>query len=101
MSIPEHIKTSDGELKYILKKSVRGLIPNEIIDRKKQGFGVPLHEWFFERLEVSARATLDEFCQRTDYFDYQEVMKLFELRESSLIWYILNFALWHNEYIKR
>jgi asparagine synthase (glutamine-hydrolysing) len=101
MSIPEQIKTRDGELKHILKKSVRGLIPDEIIDRQKQGFGVPLHDWFFERLEVSARATLDEFCQRTDYFDYQEVIKLFERRESFHIWYILNFALWHNEYIKR
>lgn len=101
MSIPESMKTRDDELKHILKKSVRGLIPDEIIDRKKQGFGVPLHDWFFDSLEESARATLGEFCQRTDYFDYQEVMKLFERRESSLIWYILNFALWHNEYIKR
>jgi asparagine synthase (glutamine-hydrolysing) len=101
MSIPERIKTRGGVLKYILKKSVRGLIPDEIIDRPKQGFGVPLHDWFCDRLEAYARATLEEFCQRTDYFDYQEVMGLFEHRQSSLIWYILNFALWHNEYIKR
>lgn len=101
MGIPEFMKTRDGELKHILKKSVRGLIPDEIIDRQKQGFGVPLHEWFFEHLEGRARATLHEFCQRTDYFDYQEVIKLFERREFSLIWYILNFTWWHNEYIKK
>jgi len=40
----------NGNLKHILKKSVRGLIPDELIDRKKQGFGVPIHEWFLDRL---------------------------------------------------
>lgn len=100
MSIPEKIKTRDGVLKSILKKAVRGLIPDEIIDRPKQGFGVPLHDWFFERLEVSARETLDDFCRRTDFFDYAEVSRLFEQRESSQIWYLLNFAMWHNHYVK-
>ena len=101
MGIPERIKTRGGVLKYILKKSVRGLIPDEIIDRPKQGFGVPLHDWFFDRLEVTARATLEDFCRRTDFFDYREVMRLFERRESSLVWYLLNFALWHNCYVGR
>ena len=35
MSIPEAVKTKNGNLKHILKKSVRGLIPDELIDRKK------------------------------------------------------------------
>ena len=50
MSIPEAVKTRNGNLKHILKKSVRGLIPDELIDRKKQGFGVPIREWFLDRL---------------------------------------------------
>ena len=45
MSIPESVKTRNGNLKHILKKSVRGVIPDELIDRKKQGFGVPLASW--------------------------------------------------------
>ena len=36
----------------MLKKTVRGLIPDELIDRKKQGFGVPVYEWFFDRLGI-------------------------------------------------
>src|SRR2546426_5995508 len=35
MSIPEAVKTRNGVLKYILKKAVRGVIPDELIDRKK------------------------------------------------------------------
>jgi asparagine synthase (glutamine-hydrolysing) len=101
MAIPERIKTRHGVLKSILKKAVRGLIPDNIIDLPKQGFGVPLHDWFFERLEVRARVILDDFCQRTDFFDHAEVIRLFEQRESSKIWYLLNFAMWHNYYVKK
>ena len=50
MSIPERVKTRDGTLKHVLKKAVRGVIPDELIDRPKQGFGVPVDEWFFDRL---------------------------------------------------
>src|SRR5206468_379705 len=50
MSIPENMKIKNGTLKYILKKSVRGVIPDELIDRPKQGFGVPVYEWLFEGL---------------------------------------------------
>ena len=39
MSIPASVKTKHGTLKYILKKSARGLIPDELIDRKKEGTG--------------------------------------------------------------
>src|SRR5207245_2763711 len=46
MGIPEALKTRGGVLKYILKKAVRGLIPDELVDRRKQGFGVPMYEWF-------------------------------------------------------
>jgi len=39
MSIPQAVKTKNGTMKYILKKAVRNVIPYELIDRKKQGFG--------------------------------------------------------------
>ncbi len=38
MSIPSEIKAKHGQQKYILKKAVRGLIPDRTIERKKQGF---------------------------------------------------------------
>lgn len=50
LSIPQSVKTKGGTLKYILNKAVRGIIPDELIDRKKQGFCVPIYEWFFDRL---------------------------------------------------
>jgi asparagine synthase (glutamine-hydrolysing) len=99
MSIPEAVKTRHGTLKYILKKAVRGLIPDELIDRKKQGFGVPVYEWFFDRLGDFARAELSAFCEETDFLDRTAVMQLLERRDGPRAWYLLNLALWWKQYI--
>jgi asparagine synthase (glutamine-hydrolysing) len=99
MSIPESVKTKNGILKYILKKAVKGLIPDELINRKKQGFGVPVHEWFFGQFGVKARQELREFCQKTDFLDSTEVKHLVEQGRGPQVWYLLNFALWWKEYI--
>jgi asparagine synthase (glutamine-hydrolysing) len=99
MSIPEAIKTRDRVNKYILKKAVRGLISDEIIDRKKQGFDVPIHEWFFDRLGVQACKELLEFCELSDFLDRDEVMCLIAHGKGRKVWFLLNFALWWREYI--
>jgi asparagine synthase (glutamine-hydrolysing) len=99
MSIPESVKIKNGTLKYILKKSVRGLIPDELIDRKKQGFGVPVYEWFFDRLGIKAREELNDFCHQTDFLDHKEISRLIEKGQGSQVWYLLNFALWWKEFI--
>ena len=104
MSIPTSLKTKHGTLKYILKKSVRGLIPDELIDRKKQGFGVPIYEWSFDRLGKLARAKLEEFNRETHFFDAAEVERLLALSgvsiaQSTRVWVLLNFAVWWQSYI--
>jgi len=101
MSIPTRIKIGDGRLKYLLKKTVRGLIPQELIDRPKQGFGVPVHEWFFGRLGERTRAELDRFCRETGYFDRREVFRLLDAGAGVQVWYLLNFALWWRAYVAR
>lgn len=93
MSIPAEVKTRNGNLKYILKKAVRGLIPDDLIDRKKQGFGVPVREWFSDRLGDFARDELRKFCRDTDFLDANEV-DLLAKKDGKRAWYLLNFALW-------
>ena len=43
--VPQHLKLRRGEGKYILKKAIEGLVPHEIIYRKKMGFPTPLRQW--------------------------------------------------------
>jgi asparagine synthase (glutamine-hydrolysing) len=100
MSIPAALKTKNGTLKYILKKAVRGLVPDQVIDRKKQGFGVPVYEWFFDKLGERARQELGRFCRTTDYFDPKVVTSLLDSPARHQLWYLLNFALWHDHWIE-
>jgi asparagine synthase (glutamine-hydrolysing) len=99
MSIPERIKTRDGNLKHMLKKSVRGLIPDEIIDRPKQGFGVPVHEWLFDKLGDRARLEIAGFCEQTDLLNGAEVRRMFDSRQHFSMWVLLNLALWWKEFV--
>jgi len=95
MSIPEEVRTKNGVLKYILKKTVRGVIPDQLIDRKKQGFGVPIHEWYYAKLGGYLLQEMKEFCDNTDFFDFKEILPFLPKRG----WPLLNVALWWKQYI--
>jgi asparagine synthase (glutamine-hydrolysing) len=99
LGIPQALKTKDGTLKHLLKKAVRGLIPDELIDRPKQGFGVPVAEWFHGALGERAERELAAFCDQTDLLDRGEVRRLLEGGRRAHGWYLLNLALWWKEYI--
>lgn len=101
MSISERVKIGNGELKHLLKKSVKGLLPDEIIYRKKQGFGVPLYEWFLSELGDFAKDKILKFLQKTDFFNKNHIDLLFKAKNSHKIWYILNFVLWYEKWIEK
>jgi asparagine synthase (glutamine-hydrolysing) len=92
-SIPTEAKTRNGELKGLLKRAVRGVLPDDVIDRPKQGFRVPVDEWFLDRLGERTREELDAFCRDTDLLDRAEVQRVLE-RPKRDAWYLLNLALW-------
>lgn len=99
LSIPSAVKTSGGTSKHVLKSAVRGIIPDALIDRQKQGFDVPVHDWLFDRLGDRMRAELDDFCNRTEFLDRAEVHRLFDRRRALHAWFLFNFALWHRHWI--
>jgi asparagine synthase (glutamine-hydrolysing) len=99
MSIPASLKTKNGELKHVLKRAVRGVIPDAIIDRPKQGFGVPVYEYFFDKLGSYARRELISFCHDTDLLDATEVGRLIDTGQGSAVWNLLNLSMWWREYV--
>jgi asparagine synthase (glutamine-hydrolysing) len=101
MSIPSEIKTRNRELKYILKKAVRGVIPDEIIDRKKQGFAVPIREWIDDELGAHMSRELKKFCDESDLLEWSEVERaLNDPRRRPTTWTLLNSALWWKEFVR-
>lgn len=101
MSIPAQMKTKNGTSKYLLKNAVRGLIPDAVIDRPKQGFGAPVQEWYLDRLGGASRDVFRDFLRETDLFDATRIEAMHGENMGYRLWHILNVALWWHEYIRR
>jgi asparagine synthase (glutamine-hydrolysing) len=99
LSLPQRVVHRPGQPKSLLKKAVAGLLPDEIIHRPKQGFGVPITEWFVDLMGDRVRDTLRQFARDTDYFNAGEIEELLRRRRTTQMWYLYNFALWWKRYI--
>jgi asparagine synthase (glutamine-hydrolysing) len=102
-SMPPGMKFRGGELKYVLKQSVDGLLPPSIAQRKdKMGFPVPLHLWAKGKSrDFFADILLSPTAQARGIFDTAEVEKLmsYESAFGRRLWGLLNLELWFREFI--
>ena len=65
MALPPEMKVRDGVGKYLLKRAVDGPAPaDDIVYRKKQGFGAPVSEWFRGELGERAQREIRELVAR-------------------------------------
>lgn len=60
MALPSKLKVKGGEKKYLLKKALRGIVPDEILDSPKRGFGVPVDTWLRTTLLDQLQSALDD-----------------------------------------
>ena len=100
LAIPEEIKMRNGESKHVLKQSMRRHLPDNIIDRPKRGFGVPVDEWLDGRLGHQIETELQRFCKQTGFFDINGIKQLMAGQSRVRVWYLYNFALWHRHFIE-
>jgi len=107
-NIPSQLKLKGMTTKYVLKRALKGLVPEEIIWRKKHGFGVPVGRWFRTSLKNFIRETLlsPEAVQR-GYFKEEALRMLVEEHISGKrdhghrLWALLTFEIWHRLFIDR
>jgi len=107
-TIPASLKLRGSVGKHILKAAVRGLIPDEIIDRQKQGFGVPIARWFNNELRELLYDTLtDSRTRQRGYFNQSAVDEILDEHRrcrrdnSTHLWGLLTLELWHRAFIDR
>ncbi|MBN1464473.1 amidotransferase 1, exosortase A system-associated [candidate division KSB1 bacterium] len=77
-SLPSDVKLRAGEGKYIMKKALRGIVPDDILYRPKQGFSIPLAKW----LRTSLRPLFEANVLASDSF----AASLFNMPQVRLLW---------------
>ncbi len=107
-SLPVDLKLRGTTKKYILKKALKNLLPPEIVDRPKMGFGVPLEEWFRNDLkEMASDILLGRRLREREYFRPAAVERLFDEHVRGVatwhdqLWNLLMLELWHQMFIDR
>jgi asparagine synthase (glutamine-hydrolysing) len=106
MNIPTSLKIKNNVPKYILKEAVRGIIPDEIIDRKKMGFGAPVSEWLHGSLgDKVATAFQNTDLRQERLIDFDKALGLLNDHRTRgrdyayPIWSLFNLALWYDHWV--
>jgi asparagine synthase (glutamine-hydrolysing) len=105
-SLPSSLKIVNGRRKHVLKEAARSLLPASILDRRKQGFGVPLGVWFRGGLtDVFSDVLGSKTTRERGFFEPTFVERLLRehlsnKRDHTLrLWQLLVFELWQRQYV--
>jgi asparagine synthase (glutamine-hydrolysing) len=104
--MPSRYKIHGRHLKHILKVAFKGLLPDDILHRKKRGFGAPMGAWLKGALSPLLKCVLSkEAVQRRAIFDWNEVERTIALHEANKedhtdhLLTLMNFELWSRMYL--
>ncbi|MDQ5846696.1 MAG: asparagine synthase (glutamine-hydrolyzing) [Acidobacteriota bacterium] len=105
-SLPENLKLRGLTTKYLLKQMLKKILPQENLNRRKMGFGVPIGHWFRGQLQPFLRETiLSEKALKREFFKAEVVKQMVELHTrgerdySHQLWTLLMLELWFQRFI--
>ena len=103
--IPASMKLAGLETKHLFKLAITDLVPEEILNRPKQGFGVPIQEWINQQLRDRLSDTLREpLTRQRGYIEPAYLDVLLDEHErgrrdhSMALWALLMLELWHRQF---
>jgi asparagine synthase (glutamine-hydrolysing) len=106
--IPESVKIRGGHLKHIMKSALSHMLPADILDRKKRGFGTPMGAWLKRDLKPLLSRVLDaQSVGRRGLFQFDAIRSLIEDHEANRIdgtdqlLSLLNLEVWSRIYLDR
>lgn len=105
--MPTEFKLNRLTTKYILKRSVARILPREIVNRPKKGFGIPVGKWIMTDLRDLFEEYLGEArLKRDGIFDARTVRTLLDDHlarrkdNRKLLWTLLIFQLWRERWLR-
>ena len=105
-TIPPQLKIKNGQEKYILRKAVQGLLPREIVQRPKFGFGTTVGHWMRDDLREIVLQMIHEGPLLKNTLKKDARLQLLKnlnkkVRESPFeIWTLFAAELWYDCYFK-
>jgi asparagine synthase (glutamine-hydrolysing) len=107
-TLPSSFKIKDGRRKHILKEVAATLLPGDILNRKKQGFGVPLGVWFRGDLrDLTHDLLLSPRARQRGYFVPSTIDRVVGEHMAGTrdhgfrLWQLLMFEMWHRRLLDR
>lgn len=104
--IPAHLKLRNGELKYVLKRALDGILPDSILNRGKRGFGAPVGAWFKAELKPLRDTLLSEAAiERRGLLNWPTVREIVRAHDASeedytdLILLLVNLEIWSRVFL--
>ncbi|HEX8161976.1 MAG TPA: asparagine synthase (glutamine-hydrolyzing) [Pyrinomonadaceae bacterium] len=104
--LPRGMKVRGASGKHILKQALEEVLPRELLNRRKRGFGAPIREWLREgSTDLLDAHVLNSPMRRREFFDYGYVARLVEehrrgARDWSFhLWTLLNLSAWYERWI--
>ncbi|MBD3306531.1 asparagine synthase (glutamine-hydrolyzing) [candidate division KSB3 bacterium] len=105
-ALPAHFKLRGTRLKFLLKQVGERWLPPEILKRTKQGFGVPIGQWFRHELrDLLADSLLSSTLARDGIINPDTLHRLFHEHQTGIqdhrhrLWVFLNLELWYRTFI--
>jgi asparagine synthase (glutamine-hydrolysing) len=103
--MPAGMKFKGGEMKYLLKRSIKDIMPEQIMNRKdKMGFPVPLHIWSQNKAKDFILDTLlSKNAKERNIINTKYVEKMISSEQpfGRGLWGILSLELWFNQFIDK
>lgn len=103
--MPSNLKLNHGRGKYIFKKALQPILPSSVLDRKKQGFCVPVSGWLRGELKEFTHGVLfsnsDEFLNRAYLARCWDQHQRKQRDWSTLLWTVLMFKTWQEVFKPR
>lgn len=104
--LPVEYKYKNGIKKYILREIVHRHIPQNLMNRPKMGFGIPISTWLQTDLKKLADQYFDDtFIEQQGIFNNEEVQQIRrsfyggKMERAEKIWYLLMFQMWYDKWI--
>jgi asparagine synthase (glutamine-hydrolysing) len=104
--LPSDLKFRGGNTKYLLRKAMKGIIPEKNRKKKKLGFPIPLKQWFRDKNNSYVFDTIKENKYIKEKFNKETIEQLFndhisgKKDNSRKIYLLLSLAIWYNVFIK-